>query len=82
LHPIEHAQSCIDTGLGRFPITADNAKLRVAAAQEEASAALGTIILIVIVMPHHRTATAIPVAIPTVAALTPSSTVEIITISR
>jgi hypothetical protein len=83
LYPVEHPQSGIDTGLRGLSIATDDAKLRVAAAQEETSATLRTLIPIVIVIfPHDRAAATIPVAVPSVAPLTPTSTVVAITISR
>ena len=85
LHTLEQAQGRVDAGLGRFPIAADDPKLRVAAAQEEAGPALGTVVLIVAAMPHHWTAAAIAVTIhvsaPSVSALTPAA-IEVITIPR
>jgi len=83
LYPVEHPQSRIDTGLRGFPITTDDAKLRVAAAQEETSATLRTLVPVVIVIVlHDRAAAMIPVAVPSVSPLTPTSAIEAITISR
>jgi hypothetical protein len=84
LYPVEHPQSRIDTGLRGLPITTDDAKLRVAAAQEETSATLRTLtpVVVIVIVPHDRAAAAIPVAIPSVAALTPTSMIEVITIPR
>jgi hypothetical protein len=83
LYPVEHPQSGIDTGLRGLSIATDDAKLRVAAAQEETSATLRTLIpVVLVIVPHDRAAATIPVAVPSVAPLTPTSTVVAITISR
>jgi hypothetical protein len=83
LYPVEHPQSRIDTGLRGFPIATDDAKLRVAAAQEETSATLRTLIpVVLVIVPHDRATATISVAVPSVSPFTPTSTVEAITISR
>jgi hypothetical protein len=88
LHPIEHAQGRIDAGLRGLSVAAGYAKLRIAAAQEETGTASGAVasIVIIIVITHRRPMPSIPVAIsvtiPFVAAFTPASAIEVITISR
>jgi hypothetical protein len=69
-------------------VAAGYAKLRIAAAQEETGTASGAVasIVIIIVITHRRPMPSIPVAIsvtiPFVAAFTPASAIEVITISR
>jgi hypothetical protein len=65
-------------------VAAGYAKLRIAAAQEETGTASGAValIVIIIVITHRRPMPSIPVAIPFVAAFTPTSAVKVITISR
>jgi hypothetical protein len=85
LHPIEHPECRINAGLGRLSVATDDAKLRIPTPHEEMSVAAGTIIIIVT---HGARATftpvvvAIPVPIPSVAAIIPPPMAIIIVISR
>jgi len=84
LHPVEHAKGRVHASLGGFPFTADNTKLRVAAAHEEAGSAPRTVILLItiIVIAHAQIAPPVSVTIPAVAAFPPTSIAEIVTVSR
>ncbi len=86
LHAVEHSQRCIHAGLRRFPITADHAKLRVAAAEEEASAVASRAIVVIVVAHAIAATTAsiiiVGIAIPAATAIVPIPAIEVITISR
>ena len=84
LHPVEHAKGRVHASLGGFPLTADDTKLSISTAHEEAGSASRTIVLLIaiIVIAHAQIAPPVSVTIPAVAAFPPTSIAEIVTVSR
>jgi hypothetical protein len=86
LHPIKHPECRINAGLDRLSVATNDAKLRFPTPHEEMSVAAGTIVTVVVT--HGAPATvapvviAIPVSVPSVAAVIPPPGAVIIVIPR
>jgi hypothetical protein len=76
--PVEHRQCRIHASPGRLPLVADNPDLGIPAAQEEARAMAGAVIL----RAHRAASASVPVIAPTAALVPVTSPVLIIAISR